>query len=272
MVRKIWIHLANFLFLRKQAFGINLYNLMIKFAFIKVGAGNSDLNRLTFFNSVAFRVGPHIYNFQDWENGFLRQNRKAPYALSFQFAKDDPRQSLMVKTVEPRMHFALNCGAQSCPPVNHYTSGNLDYELKLAAASFCESDANVSFDSEKMELRISKIFAWYKQDFVNNPKEYPEVLSKLLMGAKKDKLERMIDDAYRAGQTIKISYLRYDWSTGAKAIRVFNMKQLQLQQRAVAKSLFRLNSKTKIPTSSESKMSWQRGNAEEVNSETEATQ
>jgi len=220
----------------KKAFGINLYNLMIKYAFIKVGAGDSDYNRLIFFNRVSFRVGPHTYNFQDWENGFLRGNRKAPYAMSLQFSakKQDPRLELMVQDVDERLHFALNCGAQSCPPVNYYTAENLNQELKMAAAAFCEDEGNVTIiddDNDKRELKISKIFSWYKSDFVENAKQYPTQVLTYLMSLKKQKLQRVMDSAQREMQQVKVSFLPYDWSTGALHIETFNVNVWKVQER-----------------------------------------
>ena len=38
------------------------------------------------------------------------------------FGKDDPRLEHALSKVEPRIHFALNCGAKSCPPIKTFTS------------------------------------------------------------------------------------------------------------------------------------------------------
>ena len=46
-----------------KAFGINLYNLMIKFAFMKVGIGSSSVNRNAFFTIVKFNIGGHLYRY-----------------------------------------------------------------------------------------------------------------------------------------------------------------------------------------------------------------
>lgn len=45
--------------------------------------------------------------------------------------------------VDPRIHFALNCGAKSCPPVKVYSSEGLNSELKAAAASFVADNVSV---------------------------------------------------------------------------------------------------------------------------------
>lgn len=37
----------------------------------------------------------------------------------------------MVSPVDPRIHFALVCGAKSCPPIKLYTPDNLDEGLQV---------------------------------------------------------------------------------------------------------------------------------------------
>lgn len=81
---------------------------MIKYAFMKLGAGTNDISRLIFYNSVKFYVGDFVFSFQDWENGILRGNRKAPYAFKLQFGKGDPRLDLIVKEPDCRLHFGLS--------------------------------------------------------------------------------------------------------------------------------------------------------------------
>jgi Protein of unknown function, DUF547 len=40
--------------------------------------------------------------------------------------------------MDKRIHFALVCGAKSCPPIRVYTPDELDEGLDAAAAAFCE--------------------------------------------------------------------------------------------------------------------------------------
>ena len=45
-----------------------------------------------------------------------------------------------VRPVDPRIHFALNCGAASCPAIKVYSPKNLDFGLAAAASAFCASE------------------------------------------------------------------------------------------------------------------------------------
>ena len=38
------------------------------------------------------------------------------------FGKSDPRLKLALDAAEPRIHFALNCGAKSCPPIKTFSA------------------------------------------------------------------------------------------------------------------------------------------------------
>jgi hypothetical protein len=51
-------------------------------------------------------------------------------------AKNDPRKQFMVTEVDPRIHFTLNCGAESCPPIGVYHGDKLESELKRATNGF----------------------------------------------------------------------------------------------------------------------------------------
>eukprot|EP00955_Chlamydomonas_euryale_P096409 365010-Chlamydomonas_euryale.AAC.3 len=58
--------------------------------------------------------------------------------------------------VDPRIHFALVCGAKSCPPIKLYTPDNLDEGLTAAGEAFCASE--VSVDKRARAVTLSKIF------------------------------------------------------------------------------------------------------------------
>ncbi|KAL3794667.1 hypothetical protein HJC23_010095 [Cyclotella cryptica] len=149
----------------KTAFVINLYNLMIKYAFVKMGVPTSDTSRHYFYDNVCVNLGGAVFSLNDLEHGILRANAKAPYRLTKQFTIIDSRKNLALNKMDSRIHFALNCGAKSCPSVKRYTVEALDEELRLAAMAFCEQDDNVSVDDANSMLGLSKIFYWYMSDF-----------------------------------------------------------------------------------------------------------
>ena len=194
---------------------------MIKYAFCKVGIGNTDTARYSFFNNVQFQVGPHVFSFQDLENGILRGNRKAPYALKEQFGRNDIRAALICKEVDNRVHFALNCGAASCPPIKTFTARDIEQELRIVAMAFCDENIVLSKPSNNrndIEVILSKIFSWYSEDFGSNSHEMLQELCHLSRGKKQLELQSLLS----LGITPRIKYAPYDWSTDACAYIPFS--------------------------------------------------
>ena len=67
---------------------------------------------------------------------------------------------------EPRIHFAVNCAAKSCPPLANkaFTAANLNSMLEQGTKAFINSNLNTITASK---INLSKIFDWYKEDFGN---------------------------------------------------------------------------------------------------------
>lgn len=66
---------------------------------------------------------------------------------------------------EPRIHFAVNCAANSCPPLLNqaYNAANLEQQLQEQATAFINNrNYNVLGPND---LVLSKIFEWYADDF-----------------------------------------------------------------------------------------------------------
>ncbi len=66
---------------------------------------------------------------------------------------------------EPRIHFAVNCAAKSCPPLSNsaWTPANLEEKFETATKKFINNSQYNAID--KNGATVSKIFDWYKEDF-----------------------------------------------------------------------------------------------------------
>jgi len=66
---------------------------------------------------------------------------------------------------EPRIHFAVNCAAKSCPPLSNaaYTKDNLETMLATNTGTFINNPQYN--DLTKRPAEVSKIFDWYGEDF-----------------------------------------------------------------------------------------------------------
>ncbi|XP_067299471.1 uncharacterized protein zgc:152951 isoform X2 [Pseudorasbora parva] len=149
----------------KLAFFINIYNALVIHGNLRLGFPKNIWQRYRFFNYVSYFIGGEVFTLQDIENGVLRGNRKGVAQIMKPFSKDDPRLQVALPNVEPLIHFALNCGAKGCPPIKTYTPQDIDGQLRTAAEAFLENDDSCVIDSAGLEVKLSQIFKWYKEDF-----------------------------------------------------------------------------------------------------------
>ena len=108
----------------------------------------------------------------------------------------------MVGTLDPRLHFALVCGALSCPPIAFYDSSQLEEQLSKAASSFING-GGAYFDPSKGTIWLSKIFKWYQADFGG----WEGVKRMVCEGSQDPELCKAFNL-----QEIKLRYQPYDWS------------------------------------------------------------
>ena len=100
-----------------------------------------------------------IHNGKPWDHKFIKVGENT-YSLN-QIENDIIRP----KFKEPRIHFAVNCAAKSCPPLLNkvWKGSSLDSELANATKLFIN---NKNYNTvNKESIIISKIFDWYKSDF-----------------------------------------------------------------------------------------------------------
>ena len=219
----------------KTSFLINVYNLMIKYAQIKVGVASTNIARASFFAGIKVNIGGQLFSFNELENGLLRANAVPPYSVSKLFTVNDPRLTLALQEVDPRIHFALNCGAKSCPPVKKFTASALHEELRIVAMAFCEQDENVQIDEKKMRVRLNTIFKWYRADFAKSNALLPRALLHYLRGEKKESLQRLLKKNEKA---IKLMFNEYDWGSDASRSKHFRASDLKSDSYNICGLLF----------------------------------
>ena len=107
---------------------------------------------------------------------------------------------------DPRVHFAVNCAAKSCPPLRSepYLAEKLDQQLDEATRSFINNPG--SYRLEGQNLHVSRIFKWFSEDFNEDALgfyiKYANAELKKKLGSGPEK--------------INIKYLAYDWSLNGK--------------------------------------------------------
>jgi uncharacterized protein DUF547 len=146
----------------RLAFWINVYNVLVFHGVVVLGVRRTVREVRGFFARVAYRVGGVVLTADDVEHGILRGNARHGILRRRPFRPGDPRLALTVRPVDPRIHFAITCGAQSCPPIGVYRAAALDQQLDLAARNFLNQE--VALDARGC-VTCSRILDWYAVDF-----------------------------------------------------------------------------------------------------------
>ncbi|KAH7624445.1 hypothetical protein Ndes2526B_g00645 [Nannochloris sp. 'desiccata'] len=208
-----------------MAFWINVYNAMVVHATAAIGpADGGTFGRLRWYDSVSYSIGGFKFNLNDVEHGILRANAPSPAnILSLlgaskwapkTFGANDQRKQFSLTTVDPRIHFALNCGATSCPPIRVYTPERLEAGLAAAAAAFCGSDVVVEQHSMRSIVKLSSIFKWYGKDFGTKTQLFQFLGENVPDEEVKNKLKEVIKAAGGA-ENVAVEFLPYDWTVNA---------------------------------------------------------
>jgi hypothetical protein len=189
----------------RLAFWINIYNTAVIHGVIELGLVRSVKEYPGFFDRITYEIGGFPFSPNEMEHGLLRGNRRHPYRVLRPFRERDPRLGFTILPVDPRIHFALVCGARSCPPIGFYEAEQIDFQLGLAAMSFINSP-QVKILPEKMTVLISMIFKWYKIDFGGSDRALLDTLLNYLDEGK--------DKAFlkENRNQIRIRYQPYDWN------------------------------------------------------------
>lgn len=150
----------------KRAFWINIYNGLTNYQIVKNKIESSVWEKTDFFTAPNVLIGDLTFLLDDIEHGVLRQNGPRKKGKPSQFSQGNERLKLMVQTMDYRVHFALNCGSLSCPPIAYYSMANIDDELRQAERSF--SDTEFVINHVQKAIECSSIYLWYRSDFGNH--------------------------------------------------------------------------------------------------------
>jgi Protein of unknown function, DUF547 len=147
----------------KLAFGIDVYNALFLQARARWQPRGAVTGNLGLFFRAAYRVGPWLLSLNDLEHGVLRRNRlQWPFPWRA-LARKDPRWALAPSALEPRIHFALHCGATSCPPIRAYRAVNLEAQLTLATEAYVR--AHTVVDRARRRVWVPALCRLYARDF-----------------------------------------------------------------------------------------------------------
>ncbi len=144
----------------RRAFWINVYNVLARHA-VRRRRSTALYDWLEPFRTVYTVAGEQL-TLDQIEHGLLRDNARPPVFPLRALRAGDPRLGWGVP-LDPRIHFALRCGAVSCPPIRRYDADQLEGQLELAAAAFLAAES--TFDAAAAVVVTSRILSFYAADF-----------------------------------------------------------------------------------------------------------
>lgn len=146
----------------KKAFWINLYNGYTQ-VLLKENPGQYK-NRSSFFSSKKIQIAGKNFSLDAIEHGILRRS-KIKWSLGHltKLFPGKTEKELRVANVDYRIHFALNCGAKSCPPIAYYAPEKLEAQLDLATKNYLTSEAG--YKKEEKKIYLPAIMGWFRADF-----------------------------------------------------------------------------------------------------------
>jgi hypothetical protein len=147
---------------RKLAFWINIYNAFIQFILQENPTLFED--RGDFFSQPRIIVAGQELSFDDVEHGIIRRskNKYSGGYLNSWFVGDFEKR-FRVDSLEPRIHFALNCGARSCPEVAIYEYEQLYQQLDQATREYLQKVCR--FAPQANTAYVTSLFSWFRGDF-----------------------------------------------------------------------------------------------------------
>ncbi len=156
----------------KMAYWINAYNAFtVKKILDNYPLGSiQELSGGKVWDDKWINIGDKTYSLNQIENGILRPTYK-----------------------DARIHFAVNCAAQSCPPLHNraFTAGNLESTLESLTKKFINNSKYNTITADK--ITVSKVFDWYSSDF-NGVADFVNKYT-----------DTDVSDA-------EVAYTEYDWS------------------------------------------------------------
>ncbi|WP_436515688.1 DUF547 domain-containing protein [Ekhidna sp. To15] len=161
----------------QTAFYINAYNILVIKQVTDNYPINSPMDVKGFFKVKTFNVAGELLTLDGIE-----------------FTK------LIGPTKDPRIHFALGCGARSCPFLydNAYYPDKLQEQLEFRSELIIDRPNYVLVDEKNEKVVLNKIFDWYSDQFISNAGSLIEYVNKYRF--------------YKVPENYTVEFQEYDWT------------------------------------------------------------
>jgi hypothetical protein len=165
----------------EKAFYINAYNILVIKGIIDAYPVKGPMAVPNFFDKKIYKVNAAAVSLNNIENDILRK-----------------------KFPDARLHFALVCGALSCPPLPSFAikPEKIETQLTELTTRSIRNNKFTRLDAKNRKAAVSMIFNWYKDDFIADSGSVLNFLNKYLASP-------------IAAQT-NVTYYDYDWTLNGR--------------------------------------------------------
>ena len=142
------------------AFWTNTYNAFV-IHLLSADPSRFD-NRGNFFGSKQIRIAGRDFSLDNIEHDIIRGSR-IKWSLGYlkKWWVSEAIQKLRIDKRDGRIHFALNCGAKSCPPVAIYDEATVFEQFDRGSKQYLEQVSEVDGNV----VRTTPLFSWFRADF-----------------------------------------------------------------------------------------------------------
>jgi len=168
------------------AFYLNAYNALVFKGVLDGGDGEGLFARRRFFRVTTYQIAGETFNLEDLENELIR-----------------------TRFNDARIHFALVCGASSCPFLvrQAYTAENLDELLDRQGRQFLADPTRNPLGPGPSGVRVSRIFKWFREDFERDAGSLGKYLAQWTPPGQ---------PACLTSDSCSFDFVRYDWTLNAQ--------------------------------------------------------
>ena len=144
-----------------------------------------------FFYRLRFQFGGKYYSLLEVENGIIRKRHR-----------------------DARIHFVLNCGSDSCPVLRPElpTGAELETLLATAAAEFVTDPGNVAIDHSAKTVTLSRIFKWFRKDFINDLRQRGRSTEHGLVDYVASVAPEDLREELDRSRDYDVRFFEYDWA------------------------------------------------------------
>jgi len=145
---------------RQYTFWVNLYNATVQDALRRDSCLYQD--RDAFYSEARVRLAGQYLSLEDIEHGILRRS-SIKYSLGYLSAWfiSDFERRFRVSEVDARIHFVLNCGARSCPPLRILYPHRAFRQMERATREYLRSNSEIKGE----EIWVTPLMSWFRGDF-----------------------------------------------------------------------------------------------------------